>query len=84
MKPWERLSLVNPDRDCASSLLLKGAIRDVRWVESPDTDRKQIARMLLELSGRLGTGLSPGTPPPLPLPARERVRQHRQRGWATA
>ncbi len=44
MKTWERLSQVNPDRDCASSLLaLEGAIRGVRWMELPDADRKQIA-----------------------------------------
>ena len=44
MKTWERLSTVNPDRDCASSLLaLEGAIRGVRWMDLPDTDRKQIA-----------------------------------------
>lgn len=44
IKTWERLSKVNPDRDCASSLLaLEGAIRGVRWMELPDTDRKRIA-----------------------------------------
>ncbi len=44
MKTWERLSQVNPDRDCESSLLaLEGAIRGVRWMELPDADRKQIA-----------------------------------------
>lgn len=44
MKAWERLSKVNPDRDCASSLLvLEGALQGVRWMDLPDADRKQIA-----------------------------------------
>lgn len=44
MKAWERLSQVNPDRDCASSLLaLEGAIRGARWMELPEADRKRIA-----------------------------------------
>lgn len=43
-KTRERLSLVNPDRDCARSwLALEGAIRGRRWMELPDTDRKQMA-----------------------------------------
>jgi DNA transformation protein len=41
---WERLREVNPDRDCASSLLaLEGAVRGVRWMSIDPGERRRIS-----------------------------------------
>jgi DNA transformation protein len=41
---WGRIQRINPDRDCASSLLaLEGAVRGVRWVTIPEVEREEIA-----------------------------------------
>ena len=41
---WERVRRINPDRDCASSLLaLEGAIRGVRWMSLKASERQKIA-----------------------------------------
>jgi len=55
MKGWERLSKVNPDRDCASSLLaLEGGSRGGRWLELPDAERKQIAEYVAQVKRSSG------------------------------
>lgn len=37
---WGRIRVINPDRDCAHSLLaLEGAIRGLRWMSIPPDDR---------------------------------------------
>ena len=37
---WERIQRINPERDCASSLLaLEGAVRGVRWMAIPKAER---------------------------------------------
>jgi DNA transformation protein len=41
---WGRIQRINPDRDCASSLLaLEGAVRGVRWMTIPKAEREEIA-----------------------------------------
>lgn len=41
---WERLREVNPERDCANSLLaLEGAVRGVRWMKIDADERRLIA-----------------------------------------
>jgi DNA transformation protein len=41
---WERLREINPDRDCANSLLaLEGAVRGVRWMSIDPDERRQIS-----------------------------------------
>jgi DNA transformation protein len=41
---WERLRQVNPDRDCANSLLaLEGAVRGVRWMSIDPRERRRIS-----------------------------------------
>jgi DNA transformation protein len=41
---WERVREVNPERDCAASLLaLEGAVRGVRWMALEGTERERIA-----------------------------------------
>ena len=38
---WAKVRDVNPERDCASSLLaLEGAVRGVRWMSIQPADRK--------------------------------------------
>ena len=60
---WERVREVNPERDCASSLLaLEGAVRGVRWMALEGTERGRIAALVgarraspsSGLTGRLG------------------------------
>jgi DNA transformation protein len=41
---WERVRRVNPDRDCASSLLaLEGAVRGVRWMAIDPAERRRLS-----------------------------------------
>jgi DNA transformation protein len=41
---WERVRDVNPDRDCASSLLaLEGAVRGVRWMSLDLAERRRLS-----------------------------------------
>ena len=41
---WSRVREVNPERDCASSLLsLEGAVRGVRWMSIPPAERRQLS-----------------------------------------
>jgi DNA transformation protein len=40
---WERVREVNPERDCASSLLaLEGAVRGVRWMAIDEPERRRL------------------------------------------
>ena len=41
---WDRVRDVNPDRDCASSLLaLEGAVRGVRWMSLDLAERRRLS-----------------------------------------
>jgi DNA transformation protein len=41
---WERVREVNPERDCASSLLaLEGAVRGVRWMAIDPGERRRLS-----------------------------------------
>ena len=41
---WARVRDVNPERDCASSLLaLEGAVRGVRWTSIQPAERQQLS-----------------------------------------
>jgi DNA transformation protein len=41
---WHGLRRVNPERDCASSLLaLEGAVRGVRWMSIDAAERRRIS-----------------------------------------
>ena len=41
---WARVRDVNPERDCASSLLaLEGAVRGVRWMSIQPAERRQLS-----------------------------------------
>ena len=50
---WDRVRQVNPERDCASSLLaLEGAIRGVRWMMIDADEREQIGSYARERKRR--------------------------------
>lgn len=41
---WERVRDVNPERDCANSLLaLEGALRGVRWMSLNPDERRRLS-----------------------------------------
>jgi len=41
---WRRIQRINPERDCASSLLaLEGAVRGVRWMTIPKAEREELS-----------------------------------------
>lgn len=46
---WVKVRDVNPERDCASSLLaLEGAVRGVRWMSIQPADRKVLSAYAAE------------------------------------
>jgi DNA transformation protein len=50
---WARLRDVNPERDCASSLLaLEGAVRGVRWMAMEQAERDRIRAYAAEHRGQ--------------------------------
>lgn len=50
---WDRVRQVNPERDCASSLLaLEGAIRGVRWTTIDAGERERIGSYARERKRR--------------------------------
>lgn len=43
IEAWERIRLINPERDCASSLLaLVGAVQGRRWMSIEPDERKRM------------------------------------------
>jgi DNA transformation protein len=41
---WQQVRRINPERDCASSLLaLEGAVRGVRWMSIDPDERRRIS-----------------------------------------
>lgn len=50
---WAKVRDVNPERDCASSLLaLEGAVRGVRWTSIQPAERKVLRAYAAERRGR--------------------------------
>ena len=50
---WAKVKDVNPERDCASSLLaLEGAVRGVRWMSIQPAERKVLRAYAAERRGR--------------------------------
>lgn len=50
---WAKVRDVNPERDCASSLLaLEGAVRGVRWMSIQAAERKVLRAYAAERRGR--------------------------------
>ena len=50
---WAKVRDVNPERDCASSLLaLEGAVRGVRWMSIQPAERKVLRAYAAERRGR--------------------------------
>ena len=50
---WAKVRDVNPERDCASSLLaLEGAVRGVRWMSIQPAERKVLRAYAAQRRGR--------------------------------
>ena len=50
---WAKVRDVNPERDCASSLLaLEGAVRGVRWMSIRPAERRLLSSYAAELRRR--------------------------------